>query len=340
MPDVHVRTGALDQGLPRVSKLYGDAYLDLDDKGNGTVVVTPYVNNESQALTSTTIVALAVGRQRYYIDIDEVLARNISLDISWTPLFGTNVDPPIIYQGGVSYTPQPDTSENRVTNWDTQGRLADKWVKGILFEVDTGGLAKSVNILADGVVQQNITVNATGRQVLQFSFTQFRGRILRLAPTDTVQWMLYDFRWIFDEEPLSLLRWESQEVDHGFHGQQTPLFAHISLRSTAPVTLTLTAFRQNGTSTAKTYVIASTAGAKQKVFLPFEAQRGVLFKYLFTSQEVPFWLYREESTVRIQPWGSPDPLEVAPFGNDDLTVPMRNMTDAGIAAARSGAGHR
>lgn len=334
-----IRTGALDQGVPRVNKLYGDAFIDLD-RADENILITPYVNNEETVLPAT-IISTGSGRTRYYIPIDAVLARNISLDITWdrsqSPL---NLLGPIIYQGGVSFTPQPDTSELRVTNWDTQGRLSDKWVKGVLMECDTGGIDKGIDIYADGAAQQSIVVNASGRQVLQFSFVQFRGRILRLTPTDTTQWMLYDFRWIFDEEPLSLSRWESQEIDHGFHGQQVPLFGHICIRSVSDVTLTMIAYRQDGTSVTKPYTLPSTAGAKTKLFVPFDATRGVLFKYTFTSEDQPFWLYREESIIRIQPWGQGGFLELAPFGDDDLDTPIRGMQDAGIAAARSGSGHR
>lgn len=335
-----IRTGALDQGIPRVNKLYGDAFIDIDCASE-IVNVTPYINNEETALPGLAISPTLPGRQRYYIPIDAVLARNISLEITWDrtntvlTLLG-----PIIYQGGVSFTPQPDTSELRVTNWDTQGRLSDKWVKGVLMECDTGGIAKGIDIYADGAAQTSIVVTAAGRQVLQFSFVQFRGRILRLTPTDTTQWMLYDFRWIFDEEPLSLSRWESQEIDHGFHGQQVPLFGHICIRSVSPVTLTMIAYRQDGTFTTSPYTLPSTAGAKTKLFVPFDATRGVLFKYTFTSEELPFWLYREESIIRVQPWGQESYLEGVYFGDDDLGMPIRNMTDAGVAAARSGSGHR
>jgi len=60
----------------------------------------------------------------------------------------------------------------------------------------------------------------------------------------------------------------------------------------------------------------------------------VLIKYLLTSDE-PFWLYRDETTVVIQPWGAYESIVVKPFGNDDQD-PSRPMTHAVLAAQASG----
>jgi hypothetical protein len=66
----------------------------------------------------------------------------------------------------------------------------------------------------------------------------------------------------------------------------------------------------------------------------FEAGKGVLVKYLLTSPS-PFWLYREETVIQVQPWGSPEMLPVQPFGSDDLDPP-RPMKHAELAAAAPG----
>jgi hypothetical protein len=70
--------------------------------------------------------------------------------------------------------------------------------------------------------------------------------------------------------------------------------------------------------------------------VPFEATKGVLFKYLFTATQA-FWLYREESEVKVAPWGYNQTIVVKPFGNDD-TDTTRAMTNAALAAGRSGGG--
>jgi hypothetical protein len=318
--------------------LYGDAYLDADIQG-AEVVVTPYSNLEQVTLPAITLISAGPGRQRYYIPIDDVLARNLSLDIRWNLLGSADQLHPIIYQGGISYILQPDTTEGRVLDWDAQGRLNDKWVKGCLIECNTSNVEKTLYLQADGVTKQTIKVKADGRKVLQFSFPQFQGRILRYKPADAVQWMEYDFRWIFDEEPLALLRWESQELNHGHVGWQTPLFAQVALRSTQVVHLTVKSLTQSGLWIDKVYAIPATGGYKQLKFVGFEAVRGVQFKYLFNGGATPFWLYREETEVVVQPWGGAQHIHAHPFGNDDLDL-VRSMVDAGASATRSGLANR
>ena len=50
---------------------------------------------------------------------------------------------------------------------------------------------------------------------------------------------------------------------------------------------------------------------------------------------MPFWLYRDETSIMIQPWGAYQSIEVKPFGNDDQD-PSRPMTHAILAAESSG----
>jgi len=184
----------------------------------------------------------------------------------------------------------------------------------VLLEVDTFGLPKEVNVQADGATQTAIVVNSSGRQLIQFSFSQFQGRILRLNPVDAVPWILYSYQWIFDNEPLSLARWETQILNHEIPGQQTLTHGYFTVRNAAAVTIEITTYRYNASTVVKTYTITTT-GNKRLVFVPFEATAGVLFKYVFTSS-APFWLYRGESSVFIVPWGG-DGIERKPFGDDD-----------------------
>jgi hypothetical protein len=315
--ECRANTGALDQGLLRQNKLYGDLVIDLD-RDSATVEVQCHLNGKTQTLAPQ-VVTTETGRYQYYLELDvantgPVLARNLAVDVSWeTP------QQPRFYFLGISYTPQPDTTIKRVTNWDVTGRPADKYVKGIIIECDTFGEEKLLELQADGVTQQRIRVIADGRKVLHFSFPQFQGRILRIWPADKYEWMIYDMRWIFDEEPLALKRWETQDVDHGIQGWQTPLYAYITYRSIEAVTLSMAFHKQDGTTSVETYELPATEGFKRKRYVPFHAAKGFFFKYTFTSIE-PFWLYREETQVVIQPWGAPKAIVSHPFGNDNLDL--------------------
>lgn len=184
---------------------------------------------------------------------------------------------------------------------------------------------------------QTLTVNTTGRTVVQLALSQqFLGRVWRMFPVDSNPGRLYSAEPIFDEEPWCLTRWESQETNHGIPGWFYPLYAHITIKSSADVTLTvLMQYNQVGGTAQNSYVIPATGNQKQRRFLPgFVAGKGVLIKYILTSP-TPFWLYRDETTVAIQPWGAYQSIVVSPFGNDDLD-PTRPMTHAVLAAEASG----
>lgn len=329
------RSGAMDQLLPRQDKLYGDIFLEAE-AGGLTLTLTPFLNSESITLDAQTMTTSA--RDRKYFDLllaaaeGPRLGRNISLQVAFTQS-AAPARPPMLFLAGLSWIPQPDDTVARVTDLSSEGRLVDKWFKGVLMEVDTENSAKQVRVEVDGVVAATLTATANGRSVLQFSFAAARGRLARLRPIGSGEWKLYDFRWIFDEEPAALTRWETQELDHGQLDYHSLLFGEITLRSTATVTLQITSRLSDGSNIVKTYAIPTTAGAKRKVFVPFEATQGVLHQYLFTCASA-FWLYREESSITVQPWGG-NPQPVHPFGNDDLDL-VRNNVDAGLAASRPG----
>jgi hypothetical protein len=232
---------------------------------------------------------------------------------------------------------EPSEQANWNQNYTLAGSMADKWLKGVLLECDTFGLTKLINVEIDGVATPSspLSVISSGRSVNHISFPQTKGRVFRLLPTDSNPGRLYNLQWIFDQEPLSLTRYETQEINHAIPGFSSLLFAHITIRSTANVTLIITTtVSETGTTVTDTYTLLSTGGAKQTLFVPFNARKGVLFKYLFTSAAA-FALYREESTVMIQPWAREETLERHPFGDDDLDQ-ARDMGISSLAAAKSG----
>jgi hypothetical protein len=86
--------------------------------------------------------------------------------------------------------------------------------------------------------------------------------------------------------------------------------------------------------------IVSTAGAKQKRYVTFAANKGVLFKLIFTSADgSAITVYREEGRLRVQPWSGGQQLTKMFMANDDL-MPTREMTKAAVAAGRQGGAAR
>jgi hypothetical protein len=248
-------------------------------------------------------------------------------------------NPGLLYEHRWHLDPEPTEQANWTQNFSPLGTRADKWLKAVVFECDTFGQTKQVEIQADGVTVETVDVNADGRKVVQIALTtQYLGRIWRMFPVDGNPGRLYSAQPIFDEEPFCLDRWETQETNHGLPGWFFPTFAHVTLKSSREVTLT-TVMQYNQPRvgsiphrTTHTYVIPATGGEKTRHFQSFEAGKGVLIKYILTSP-APFWLYREETVVFIQPWGAEGPIPVTPFGSDDLdpTRPMKTATRAALA---------
>jgi hypothetical protein len=231
-----------------------------------------------------------------------------------------------------------DEEPSEQTNWNQNfsilGTHTDKWIKGVKLECDTFGANKTVTIEVDGSVAATLTVNTPDRRVVHEAFPQVRGRVVRILPTDNNPGRLYSASLIFDEEPLGLDRWETQELNLGSTGWKALLEGWVTLRSSATVTLVVTHVREDGTSTDRTYTLPNTSGVKAPHYLTFEADKAVLFKFLFTSA-ADFWLYRPESGLKVMDWQG-GVREVKPFGDDDLDL-KRGLYTAESSASVGGA---
>jgi hypothetical protein len=247
-----------------------------------------------------------------------------------------DANPGILYEHRWHLDPEPTEQANWTQNFSILGSRADKWLKAVVFECDTFGLNKTVTIEADGVVVESLTVNASGRKVVQLALpAQHLGRVWRMFPTDGNPGRLYSAQPVFDEEPFCLDRWETQETNHHLPGWFYPTWAQVVVKSTQAVILTVDLHaNQTGRIITEQYEIPATGNVKQRRYVTFRAGKGVLIKYTLTSA-APFFLYRDELTVALQPWGAAQPIEVHPFGNDDQD-PSRTMANAALAASTPG----
>lgn len=251
--------------------------------------------------------------------------------------YATDVNPGLLYSHRWHLDAEPSEQHNWNQPFTILGTQADKWVKALIFEMDSFGQDKTVRVEADGVLVTTVTVNTNGRLVRQVAIPQALGRVWRFIPSDANPSRLYSIRLAFDEEPFALKRWETQELPFGNLDFKSILQHQVTLKSTAEVTLTLTLQTSQVAGTAYTTVvltIPSTAGIKRTVFVPPPAYKWILAKFLLTS-DADFWLYGAESRVTIQPWAGGAPYLMHPFGDDDAD-PSREMVNATLAAVRSG----
>lgn len=209
----HLRTGEFDAGRPREDKLLGDLVLDLD-RGSTSVAVTTRLNHGATvngALTITT----GSGRQRVIQDPFGTVpqeARTIALDLSGTSSLGK----PILYQAGVSLLIQPDRTIQRATDWDDLNEPGEKIVTGVILDCNTFNVAKAIAVemtrgSAGPTVVATLTVTANGRHRVTFSGLSGVGDLIRLRPTDTVEWELFNVSWIYKAIPPRQTTWDSFE---------------------------------------------------------------------------------------------------------------------------------
>jgi hypothetical protein len=327
-----LRTGALNMGMPRQLKLWGDLELEADLAGVQATIRT-YADLESVLIATKTLDPV-VGPNVYLIDAFGAVpyrAKDVSIDIAWSAVAGR----PWFGRCGPSFVPQPESSLGRITEWDALGSPSNKLLKGLAVEADTFGYQKRLQVMVDGsnTAARTVTLQTSGRQFVYLTFEQLDCRNVRLVPADDAPWLPYELRWLFDLDPLELTLWETQQTDHGIpSADQTLLHAFITLRSTTVVTLTITALSIDGGTATGTATIPSTGGAKQKCYVKLPALKAALFRYRFEST-VAHRLYREESVVLVQPWGAESPVPVQPFGTDDLDI-ARVVRDAEGGAVR------
>ncbi len=262
-----------------------------------------------------------------------------------------DANPGLLYSHRWIVEAEPLEQANWNAPYTVWNSLSDKYLKGVIFEVDTFGATKLVNIEVDQVVVTTVSVVAFGRSVVNKTFPQVLGRVFRIIPTDSNASRLYTAQPLFDEEPFALARWEGQLYDFDFpqSGWGSLLSMDCCYKATATVTLTFAVYDATGrllqTITGVDFatglaVLPTTGGSKQKRFVVFPANKGVLFKPIATSADgTGVTVYREESRMRLQPWGGSETLTKWLGANDDLD-PTREMTKAAVAAGRQGGAAR
>lgn len=337
---VNLRSPSLDQGFQRNPKQYGDVVVKLNPNGI-VVAVQALLDDETNALASQN---LAAGAATAIQTIDPFgtlpsEGRNVALDFSWS----TDQAPPVLDFYGISYFIQPDVTAQRISDWDDGGAPGEKYFKGCVIDCDTFGQPKAITVegtLYDGAVVTiaNLTLNADGRHKLTLTWPRQAVTLIRIRPTAPETWTRWAWQWIFDEEPLALDRWETEPLDLGMAGWKVVPEMWLTLRTSFAVTLAITAYYDDGvTSVTETYAIPSTAGAKRSFRQTLRAGKGVLYTFLFTTNDGSrFRLYREETHVLAKPIQANDLLVKHPFGNDDLDLVRGIQSAEGTALAPGG----
>jgi len=217
-------------------------------------------------------------------------------------------------QSGTGDVLQASTQDIAVTirtgAYDQGLPLNQKEYGNVLFDIDPGGatIAKPIIITpllnGEAITSAAITVTGTGRQQVPLTLGDVFGFNIEYQITfvcnSTINPVLYQFDTLWRTEPAAVTHWEARETSHGQIGWQHLRDANIAIRSTSAVVLTLTF----DSTVTQTYTLPSTVGARQKLYVPFHANKFKLVRYSLDSSDPtqPFRLYSSDLEVRVKPW--------------------------------------
>lgn len=233
--------------------------------------------------------------------------------------------------GDVLQASTPDIAVTIRTGAYDQGLpLNQKEYANVLFDLDPGGatIGSPITItpLLNGevITAAAITVTGTGRQQVPLTLGDVFGFNIEFQITFSrnaaINPVLYQFDILWRQEPAAVTHWECRETSNGLLGFQHLRDMNITLRSNTTVTLTLTL----DATTVQTYTLASTAGLRQKVYVPMHSNKFKLVKYSLDSSDVtqPFRLYESDLEVRTKQWlTSLGYTVVKPFGAESTQAP-------------------
>jgi hypothetical protein len=311
-----IRTGAMDQGDPRMRKLYGDILLDLDSECETTDVTAGFDNFTIFSVLTLTGTNLT-GRRRSILDIAGGLgqyAANVGLEIDWTTV-GSRA---AFYFWEPSYLARPVLTIARATDWTDDGRPGSKFFQGMVIHGDSIGAPRTLNVQLDGggVAVAALSFTASTQQELVYSFNPpFVSKLVRLIPTDNNQWRLYKIRWIWEPAPDLATNWITQGTTNDFPNWFHHRDGYFALIASAPVTFTV---QRLDDGTTFTYTIpATTAGAlyQQKQYIVLQNMKAKQVQYSLVSA-LGFRLFVKDTALRVGEWGRSESYRnIQPFGD-------------------------
>jgi hypothetical protein len=319
-----VMTRSENSGDSRALKRIGDVFLKALATNSNPFSIALWKSRLTVPLSgfSPTSLTGTGSLQSYIVDFTSGFGNDvddIALEASWPVGSGNQLD---LWQP--DWTDLPEIIQDRPTDWDDAGTADNKFVQGMMVELDTFGVPKtfSVERSDDGALftPNECPVTVNGQTLKAFTFTPpFQAHMMRIVSKDGVPWRLWGEKWITKSYPESVSDWESEMLSFGLKGWLHIPWINLAYAATAPVTLTLT-FNTGGVITL---TFPSTGGKQDKVFqtLPDSSSVGsckfklVSFK---VSSSSPFNIFQPDCEVAIKEWGSTGPYQIIrPFGGQN-----------------------
>lgn len=207
---------------------------------------------------------------------------------------------------------------------DQEAPLNLKEYGNVVFDLDPGGATSGNPIVitpyvnGDQLPQAAIQVTGNaGRVRVPLDLAQLVGELYALNIAFDIAWstsdgsiapILYQMDILYRVEPAAMKHWEVPPNSLGFNGFFHVRDSYVTLRSNADVTLKL--YPDGGSPI--TYTIASTAGKKLKVYVPFAPNKVKLVGFAFDSDQ-EFRIYQPECELRAKQWVTDLSYQVVPL---------------------------
>ena len=311
---------------PRAFKQWGDAILDMHPGGSEDgITVTPVIDNGNVALTARNVGVGGLVRDTFLIEVGSgadsgygVLSRNFGLWIEGA-VQACDTQRPLLYLWEPSYLWKQTSIARRATDWEDLGYKGAKFVQGVVIRANTFGEDKCVAVEYDGpngAPQQALilTINHDGEQSKAYplgatGWTPFIGELVRLRGLDDDEWLLQDWRFVFEPAPEEATQWQTQETTFDLPGFMSVRDGVMAYQASAPVNLRLW-----HDLVPKDHTLPATGSVYQRIYVPFQSAKGKAVRFAWTSEE-PFRIFKRDVSVRVQGWGLPNGyMVVSPFG--------------------------
>jgi hypothetical protein len=305
----------------RGEKQWGDSALNCHPglSTNG-IEVTPV--SEDGNLPAVVVGTSGALRNTFIVDINSgagVLSQNFGLQITGS-VVSTDTQRPLLYWWQANSLYKTQIIAQRRTDYEDLGYKGAKFIQGLVLRANTYGADKSLVVTGDGVTQFAFTANHNGEQTIAYpnvanGWTPFIAELVQIQSSDMLDWLLLDWRFVFEPAPELATLWETQDTTFDFPGYGGVFDAVLAYQSTSSSVLRVwhgVAFED--------YVIPSSGGVYTRFHKIFQAKKGLSYKFRWTS-DAPARVFMRDVTVRVQPWGQPGGYQqVRPFGGPSRVV--------------------
>lgn len=306
-----VLTPAVNGSDARAQKTVGDIFVRAAVASGQPATVALYANQYAVTLTGFSPTALAGTSLALtpfiidFVDGDARTVNDIEMALTWPAGYGTYLD---LWQP--DWTDNPESTQDRPSDWMDMGGEGANFVQGLLLEADTFNVAKlfSIENADDGTFHTPnecpLTLNGQTKVALTFT-PPFVGHIGRIISTDGVPWRVWGQRWIALPFPELVVEWQTEMTSLGTDGWQHLREFNIAHVSTADLILTIV-FDPGAAPQTIVLTVPNSGGLQAKTKITCPRNKFKLVSFRLSSAE-PFRVFENDVECKVGPWGREEP---------------------------------